>query len=918
MSGSNILFSDAASRPFASQSVVTTSFNSSTIDTKSGRFKVNDIGLTTIDRQILEGTGSGMIFAETPFKPFSPTNSGIINITVQRQGLAFGEKTFTRMPDKPGDAPGVIGTYSYILASANAFVNRNDPAATNIPDIKLCIPDSTGNVYYTFDVVILYPTNRASYSGFMAVEGANRGQATMCYLEDAEYIDLVNIVEPSIDFFGTSVPGQGCGNGFRYMQGDMIVYTGWEATRTQSLNTVLVEELPSDISDLSPTNKWPGEGIARAFGITPLNACGLGIFIPYAYNNSDVTEMSGICTDYGYFPFSATGSFDTASNLNTFVTCYPTISNVQATCTIALNINGEPGTPIPLDPSLFRYQNGFGISGKYSTVYSGFSQVATPINFNTGYVTIDRDEIMKGTDGNPMTTSNVVNWNQYASVLQPDDAGYLRDYGCEYAITYTGLDTVPALLGQLGINQLVSYLRYGTAADNKFTANTVARAKAVKEFWENYTSSTTKTMMWGCSQSAELVRSFLYNGFNVESRANRPVFDCCFVAKSGASRRQQDGYRFAKTNEETLQHYGSRNTDSSNFPFAYQTLTDPLSGVTDGILYKYRSHPTCIPKIYHVACANDFFADKESLVVTDPIGLSILTALDSFGGYTYASNNVQYFYASGTSKVVNFSYSNVDMAAQRSIAAEGASQADSAVSETYLFRSCYYNLKKWVKSGTELSPIRDGRSFHPTVYPSLEQTFAEFPGSLVYTLDPRTTLEGVSSEMAWPDLSSLGLDWNGNQYVKGSQVNLRNSINNSQPVDPTFLVYAVLLPETDDIGNDKDGLPIPEMAAPLMTVRGYNTYIRGYNKNDILASSCSAIPLALNPATRTAGDPRQTITELYSNASTWLAQWRGSVGTNIFYGFMIDPDIFPYDDICYTNRGTHQARLLVDVHGLPP
>jgi hypothetical protein len=869
MSGNNILFSDAASRPFVSQSINTTVFSSSTIETTGG-FAVNASGLTKINRQIIEGTGSGLVVSDTPFTPIPSSKTGIVNIDVLRQGIAFDGAVFPRMPNVT--IAGDIGTYSYILASANAFVNmRDNPASTNIPDLKLCIPDGNGNVYYSFDVVILYPTNRANYSGFMAFEGANRGQAMMCYLEDVELIDLYNNVPPFLNPDGFSQKGQGCGNGFRYMQGDMIVYSGWESTRNQSLGVEL-ERLAPDLINMDATNTWPGREIADSFGISPQKACGLGVFIPYAYNNSDVTEMSGICTDYGYFPFSGTGSFGTASNLNSFVTHYPTISNIQSTCTIALNVNGEPGTPIPLYPNLYFFENGYGITGKYSSVYSGFSQVATPIEYNTGYVMIDRDAIMKGTDGTPMHIDKPEFFNKYAAVLQPDKDGFLRDYGCEYAITYTGFNTTPALLGQLGINQLVSYLRYGTEDLFTYGEDFIG---IDRKFWINYTGGTTKTMMWGCSQSAELIRSFLYNGFNVVS-PSRPVFDCCFIAKAGASRKQQDAYRFAKSNDEHLQHYGSRDTDSSNFPFSYETLTDPLSGVTDGILYKYtKPHPTCVPKIYHVACANDFFANKESLVVTDPIGLSILTSKSNIVDeqYTYFSNNIQYFYVTGASKVVNFSYSNVDMAAQQTIAAEGASQADSSVSETYFFRSCYYNLKAWVNNGTEISPLTQGISHHPTVYPSLEQSFSAFPGSLVYTLDPRTTLEGVSKDMEWPDLSSLGLDWNGNQYVKGSYVNLRNSINNSQPIDPTFLVYAVLLPETNDIGNDKDGLPIPEMVVPLMTVRGYNTYIEGYNKNNILASSCSAIPLAIDASSKVAGDPRETITDLYGTASEWRQRW---------------------------------------------
>jgi hypothetical protein len=305
------------------------------------------------------------------------------------------------------------------------------------------------------------------------------------------------------------------------------------------------------------------------------------------------------------------------------------------------------------------------------------------------------------------------------------------------------------------------------------------------------------------------------------------------------------------------------------------------------------------------------FGKKESLVLTDPLGQDIAEPF-----------NVEYFYATGAASVVNFSYSNVDMAAQQPIAVEGASQADSPVPYTYLFRSCYYYLKEWVESGSIESPLL-GK--HPKVEPPFRGSIDAFPGTILYQENLDTTIQGVyptAVEMGWPNLSSLGLDWNGNQYVPGSKVNLVSVLNNAQPVDATYFKYTVLLPRTFlgngyNLGNDLGGIPTPEMTAALMTVRGYNTYIQGYDKNDMVCLSCSAIPLSSNASTQVPGDPRPTIEERWVTCTDWLSTWDATISDNITNKWMLSSDIFPYDNVCYTNRGVYQASLLNSVHGLP-
>ena len=849
--------------------------------------------LTLAGQITLNADNSELVISQAPFFPI--IQSGIDSIVVQGQGVAFGGKSFADMTGTP-DA---IGTYSYIYANVDAYINpRNGQAElAQIPDIQYAYcNDPTGNVKYSFDMVILYPTNSGAYSGFMAVEGANRGQATMCYLEDSSEANLYANTVPSVGQDGTSVPGTGSGNGFRYQQGDMIVYIGWEAGRPQSLSNAMIEDYANN-AVLNSTYTWPGQGMAKELGIVPLSTVGLGITLPTCYTDSSNLSniITGTCIDTGYFPFSNTGTYGTASNVNSFFIQYPFYPDSQYNLTIALNSGGNIGTVVPVEPNMYTVVNGYGITGNFSTQYSGCSSIVTPAQYNPAYVTIDRSTIMNGTDGNPMHTSKPQFFTQYHPVLQADENGFLRDYGCEYALTYTGIGTTPALLGQLGIRDVVSYLRYGVSS--VFVNDS--------GFWSGYAGQTSNAVMYGFAQSGDLVRGFLWNGFNVDRQSN-PVFDGCIVTQSMGTRKS-DKYRFTKSGE-SFQHYDPNGRSASFFPFTYQTLTDPISGVTDGILAKYANYPSCRPKVYHAMSSHELFASRGSLLVTDSLGKS-LTKLP----------NTEFFLVTGTSHAMTFSYTNVDLASPSAPPVEGVSQGVPMGSESYVHRSLYYNMKEWVASGLPTSPV-SGR--FPTIGQLQLDTNGGFPGAKRY-FTSGSTLQRVQKNMGWPDLENIvvqdnsnGLAWNGTQYYTAPYVVFPKNINTTYPVPGN---YTVMLPLTDSsgIGNDIGGIPTPEMSAPLFTSRGYNTYIQGYDTGDMVYLGSSAIPLSANASTLFTNDTRPTINALYGNTSTWYTQWIDAVDENISNGWMLSSGVFPYDRACYADRGLYQSNLLHTVYGLP-
>ena len=253
-----------------------------------------------------------------------------------------------------------------------------------------------------------------------------------------------------------------------------------------------------------------------------------------------------------------------------------------------------------------------------------------------------------------------------------------------------------------------------------------------------------------------------------------------------------------------------------------------------------------------------------------------------------------------------------------------------------MYRSCYWNLKKWVVEGLDSSPI--SRAFLSAGVLNTQTSIDGIPNTTEYTVSYKSlqSIKHNTTDMGWKDFSTFkiknntgtvvnenGLEWTGTQYVDGVRGSLLNGINVSLPIYGPQVYYEVLLPYEDVFGNPQIGygVPTPETRAPLLTVIGYNTYIQGYNKNHMVYLSTSAIPLCSN-LTSQAGtnDPRgpdYTIETYWVNSQTWLNEWNRIVDVNITNGWMLSPTVFPYDLECYTNRGSYQASLLTTVHGLP-
>ena len=121
------------------------------------------------------------------------------------------------------------------------------------------------------------------------------------------------------------------------------------------------------------------------------------------------------------------------------------------------------------------------------------------------------------------------------------------------------------------------------------------------------------------SQSGRVLRDLAYLGFN-QDLVGRQVFDGILPVVAG-SRRTCVNWQFAQAGRYSRQHEDHSYGDDQ-FPLSYPTLSDPISGRSDGILQRARDAGVC-PKVLHLDTESDFWQARSSLIVTDTSGSDI-------------------------------------------------------------------------------------------------------------------------------------------------------------------------------------------------------------------------------------------------------------------------------------------------------
>ncbi|MCE3264001.1 MAG: hypothetical protein K0R43_3080 [Pseudoduganella sp.] len=354
-------------------------------------------------------------------------------------------------------------------------------------------------------------------------------------------------------------------------------------------------------------------------------------------------------------------------------------------------------------------------------------------------------------------------------------------------------------------------------------------------------------LVFGISQSARLIGRMLHDGLNVDEQG-RLAFDGAFLQVPGAGGSAGFNSRFVQpTRHPSMLEEHDYPADA--FPFTSAPSRDPLTGRVASTLDKAKDKRGRLPKIVIANTSTEFWNRGASLLTTAP---------DAAGDVAPAAN-VRVYGFMGAQHYVGRSRNRAPFAA--------------CVSTTnhYLpMRALMLALDAWTSKGTP-PPA--------SAYPRLED------GTLVTVEAYRKAFPAVPG-IAPPEqnLREPRLDY-------GPRFPLQGIADIVPPLQKT--PYETRVPAPDADGNDRGGVRLVEMQAPLGTHTGWNlrapeTGFGGFTSR----FDGSFVPFARTEAERkAAGDPRPSLESRYASRDAFIAATRAAAERLLAARLLLQEDL---------------------------
>jgi len=437
--------------------------------------------------------------------------------------------------------------------------------------------------------------------------------------------------------------------------------------------------------------------------------------------------------------------------------------------------------------------------------------------------------------------------------------------GWIYELTYTAQKPYVATVGLAAMRDFVSFIK-NAKTDTLGTANPLAGyAKNIFGI--------------SVSQPARLFNDYVWLGFNQDT-SGKKVFDALFNWIGGGDGLGMN-YRFAYVGQTERNRQMHIAQTEGVFPFSYTTTTDPNSGVTDGRNIRCTATNTC-PNIMNIFTGNEMWVKSSSALFTDLATGSKLTDPANVRNYYVASSK----HGTGSPPTS---------------APTTALHFDTTVDVNPLLRGLYVALENWTNSG-----VQPPASVVPSV---AEGTLTAIPTDGQYTALGIGTV--TTAALNWPNIPNTvgptaGLVSVRNYWNYGPDF-ASKGILSIVPGKTTGKFYKSYVPTVDANGNDRGGIILPEVFAPLGTNQGWGIRNSNYGgaagtaavNNDGNEGNGSFTPLAPTIAAKVAGDARPSLEELYGAGSTgraaWLAKRNAQAATLGSLGFLLSGDVTNYN-----------------------
>ena len=352
----------------------------------------------------------------------------------------------------------------------------------------------------------------------------------------------------------------------------------------------------------------------------------------------------------------------------------------------------------------------------------------------------------------------------------------------------------------------------------------------------------------GISQNGRFLRDFLYQGFNADEQG-RKALDGVLAHVAGAGRGSFN-YRFAQPSRDA-QPTSSVFFPTDIFPFTDGEEVDPAASrkVAFGLL-DLAFLEKVVPKIFFSNTSYEYWGRAASLIHTSADGKRDVPLSKEVRIYHYTG--LQHF--SGPFPPAK---EEDDLFGQ---------QPQSPLPIRYFWRAMIQNMDQWVR-GTGTPPeSRYPRIADGTLVPLEKYTFPSIPG----VQRPHEVNE------AWH--LDFGPDW-------------REGVLSVQP-PKVGAAFPVLVPQTDEDGNERAGVRLPEVSVPLATYTGWNLRDPSIGAADQRVSfEGSFLPFAKTAEQRKKnGDPRKAVGERYSGRDDYLKRFGAALDELVRQKYLLEDD----------------------------
>ena len=319
-------------------------------------------------------------------------------------------------------------------------------------------------------------------------------------------------------------------------------------------------------------------------------------------------------------------------------------------------------------------------------------------------------------------------------------------------------------------------------------------------------------IVFGVSQSGRFIRDFINFGFNQDESGHK-VFDGALAHIAGIGGVFLNT-EFAQPFRTRTQHQDETMPENA-FPFSSAKSTDPASGGPGALLHDPRFDPLLI----ETNTDAEYWQKGASLLGTDPTGVRDLRL----------PSTARLFLLAGSQHTGRYGATD---AAGPCVNSRNPHDPYPAV------RALLVALDEWVATGRSAPDSRVPRLIDRTLVPGAKLHFPALPGFA--TVAAPNKVDPVQAAGVHPD-------------------HMRTD-------------YVVLVPAVDADGNDRAGLRLPDVAVPLGTHTGFNTYKAAAISGEMCDRDGSFLPFARTPADKVAGDPRKALTERYGSVDRYAAQ----------------------------------------------